>query len=74
MITLTMLHQKGTLSFEKDHGHNRNGGSLCDRTHTGRNAKPWLFKNQDIELKALNNAHEEKEVVLFDSGSINLYT
>ena len=50
---------KGTLSYEKDHGQISSGGSLYDRTPPEKHAKLSLFKDQNAELKALNNAHGE---------------
>ena len=73
MITLTLLHQKGALSYEKDHRSSIGSRSLSDRMPPDKHAKPSLFKTQDIELKDLNKTHEEVEVVLFDSYSANLY-
>ena len=72
MTTLALLHQKGDLSYEKDHEHNSSGGSLSDRMPLDKHAKQSLSKNQDEKLKAINNTHEEEEVIHFDSDSTNL--
>ena len=72
MITLILTHQKGSLSYEKDYGHSSSGRSLSDKIFPDKHAKPSLFKTQEIELNALNNSHDEGEVVRFESYSTNL--
>ena len=73
MITLTLLHQKGALSYEKDHGSSISSWSLCDKTPPDKRITPSLFKTQDIESKDLNKTYEDVEVVRFDSDTAKLY-
>ena len=72
-MALKLSHQKGALSYEKYYRHNSNDGSLSNRMPPDEHAKLSLFTNKEIELKALNNAHEKGEVACFDLDSTNLY-
>ena len=71
LLALTLLHQKGALSYELSYG--IESTSLADRVPPDKYSQSTFNHFEDLNYKALNNTYDDGEVVRFDSDSVSLY-
>ena len=71
LLALTLLHQKGALSYETRYG--IEDTILADRVPPDKPSQNTFNHFLNFKCIALNNTYDNGEVVRFDSDSVSLY-